>query len=274
MKNRTRKPAVPPHIRRAWYRRYDEEGESAPDIARADGYDVRTVRKMLEMERQEREIKSARSSVLRNAVEQHYQDLCTFAQRLDSQLKGEDPIPSEMRGDRMWEALKEHLPRSPIWKNLNRRDSLVQDLNTLEDEVEVMVREQLIGRLSVGFVGEDQDVGLSPTAVDPIAFNLKNSAEGAPFLLSRDDFKLTSAGKGSQQIEVGAFGIGVIPAKKVSEVQSVIAQLLEEVSGWDQRNSMDRLLSELDRTRTVLQDELAIVILRRIVPGKCKYCPL
>ncbi len=274
MTKRARNPAVAPHLRRDWFRRYEEGGESAPDIAKADGYDVRTVRKLLDIERQERERKEARSLVLRNAVEQHYHDLCTFAQRLDSQLQDEDPIPSVMRGDRMWEALKEHLPRSPKWKNLDRWDGLLQDINSLEEEVRLMAQEQMATRSTVGFAGDAQEVGLSATAMDPIVFNLKNSALGALSLLNKDAFKLMPAGKGLQRIEVGGFGIGVIPVKKVSEVQSVVAQLLEEVNGWDQRNKMERLLGELERTRRLLNDELAIVILRRIVPGKCKYCPL
>jgi hypothetical protein len=37
---------------------------------------------------------------------------------------------------------------------------------------------------------------------------------------------------------------------------------------------MRRLFAELKRVKSSLQEELAVIIYRRIVPGKCKYCPL
>ena len=111
MVKRIRKPAVKPEVRRQWLRRYEEEGESPPQIARADSYDVRTVRKQIGAERQERERRDARSVVLRHALEQHYADLYSFAQKLDLQLTMEGSTLDMMRGDRMWSALREHLPR-------------------------------------------------------------------------------------------------------------------------------------------------------------------
>ena len=44
MKKPTRKPAVRQEMRRRWFQRYEEDGESALHIAETDGYDVRTFR--------------------------------------------------------------------------------------------------------------------------------------------------------------------------------------------------------------------------------------
>lgn len=269
-----KKAAVTPEVRRQWFNRHEMEGEPMTHIAKTEGYDIRTVKKLIDQEREVRERRDARSQVLRDAMEQHYKDLCSFARRLDTQLKGEEPIPSELREDPMWGSLKEHLPRSPIWKSAERWDSLLLDINELEAEVKVIARDQLMARSPVRFAAESQDVGLSETAADPIAFNLKASARVLPSLLGTSNVHRTPGEKGLQRLEVGAFGIGMIPEDHISEVQEVVISLLEEAPTWPQRDKMEHLLAELNRVRRVLQDELAIVILRRIVSGRCKYCPL
>ena len=131
MTRRIKKPAVKPELRREWLQRHDEEGQSPPEIANADGYDVRTVRKQLEIERQERERREARSIVLRQALEKHYADLCCFVQKLDSHIVGEKGSPSTMRSDPMWSALEEHLPRSTIWKKLDRWEGVWAEIERL-----------------------------------------------------------------------------------------------------------------------------------------------
>ena len=269
-----KKAAVTPEVRRQWFNRHEMEGEPMTQIAKTEGYDIRTVKKLIDQEREVRERRDARSQVLRNAMEQHYKDLCTFARRLDTQLKGEESIPSELREDPMWGALKEHLPRSPLWKNAERRDSILQDIKELETETKTIARDQLMAKSPVRFAAESQDVGLSETAADPIAFNLKESARGSPSLLGTSNLKLTPGEKDLQLLYAGGFGIGTIPKDHVREVQEVVISLLEEAPTWPQRDKMEHLLAELNRVRKVLRDELAIVILRRIVSGRCKYCPL
>ena len=80
----SKRPLVEPAKRREWFKRFEEDGESAAEIARSVGYDVRTVRKQIELMRQERESREARFTVLRQALEKHYADLISFAEKLDS----------------------------------------------------------------------------------------------------------------------------------------------------------------------------------------------
>ena len=86
MARRIKKGAVRPELCKQWLRRFEEDGESPPHIAEADGYDVRTVRKQIEKAMQEREMREARVMVLRDALEKHYKDLYTFAETLDSSI--------------------------------------------------------------------------------------------------------------------------------------------------------------------------------------------
>ena len=80
MVKRTKKPPVRPERRADWLRRYEELGETPPKIADADGFDVRTVRKQLEIARRERDQRDARISYVRQALELHHQELCQLAE--------------------------------------------------------------------------------------------------------------------------------------------------------------------------------------------------
>ena len=100
MRRRGKRPAAPPNTYREWLQR-SERGETPPEIAKADGYDVRTVRRNLELARQEREQREARSVVYSRALEDHYADLVVFAARLDSRLKQGPQMPVQERQEPM-----------------------------------------------------------------------------------------------------------------------------------------------------------------------------
>lgn len=93
MVKRIKKPPVKPEVRKSWLKRH-EQGESITDIAVNDQFDVRTVRRHIEQAKQEREVKEARSMVLRNALEAHYSDLCDYAERLSALTTGQTAAES------------------------------------------------------------------------------------------------------------------------------------------------------------------------------------
>ena len=51
-------------------------------------------------------------------------------------------------------------------------------------------------------------------------------------------------------------------------------QLQSRVKDWEEYAAMEKLFMKLLRTKSKLRDELAVITLRRIVPGRCKYCPI
>jgi len=273
MTKRIKKQPVKPEMRRQWLRRHEEEGESPPQIAKADGYDVRTVRKQIELERQERERREARSIVLRQALELHYADLCAFAQRLASQLTAEGGTLSPLRDDRMWSALREHLPRSVIWKSLDRWEHIQSRIGQLESEMAKSFEEQVKSRSQLNFAIPPQVIGLSKGMVSALAFHCKVMAQEQLGLLSRADFNLHQMERELTDIRLGAFAIGIVPNDQVPDIQRLVKELLDEVTTWNSYYELERLYTELKRIQGVLEDKLAIITLRRVVPGKCIYCP-
>ncbi len=274
MPRRVKKPAVRPELRRQWLRRSEEEGESAPHIAEADGFDVRTVRKQIEMERQERERREARSMVLRRALEQHYADLCAFAQKLDSQVTGSSGTLSMMRNEPMWSALREHMPRGTMWKNLDRWDSVQNEISQLQNKVEKQVEELVKAKSAWGFRQTPDEVGVAHTFISAVASHFRLVAQGLAGLAHRTGFHIDAADDKGVWLQLGRYTIGKVPRDQEEELKTWVIQLLNEVTTWQEQDNLSRLFTELKRIEKALHEELLVIILRRVIPGRCRYCPL
>jgi hypothetical protein len=54
----------------------------------------------------------------------------------------------------------------------------------------------------------------------------------------------------------------------------VLEDLESRLRDWEDYRNLEKTIAEIGRLDRKLREELAIVRLRRIVPGRCKYCPL
>lgn len=278
MAKRTRKSAVSPEIRRQWFRRFEEDGESPPQIATADGYDVRTVRKQIELARQEREAREARSLVLRQALELHYQDLVEFAGRLERTLtfalaQNSPGLLPPMKDDPMWSALHDHVPRSPIWKGIDRWEHLCAELTRLREEATA----RLLRRLESGHAfqlasgSHEPGLWLAPIRL-LIGDRLMNLAQGAS--PAPEQFYRSVSEDGLIAITCENQYCAAVPPEQESDVKGLIISVMEEATNSPEGKSMEQIMSELPRVRRKVGEELTTIRLRRLVPGRCRYCPI
>jgi len=274
MVKRTRKPPIRPEVRRAWLRRNEEDGESPPQIAAKDGYDVRTVRKQIELVKQEREAREARSVVLRNALESHYRDLCKYAESLNAMITGVDRFSSPAIDVYMESALRQHLPRSPLWKDLSKLEQLNRRLTDLEDDVKRRLKDEIEHDSRLGKIlaaGESQAIA---GITEVLASQSKAWAQEWEGLNIKDNFKVKPIENGSASVEYGFAQMGKVQEDHAKDILEVITDYQSKITTWEQFENMRKLFTELKRVKLALQDELAIITRRRIVLGKCKYCPL
>jgi hypothetical protein len=271
---RIKKTVVKPELRRQWLRRYEEVGESPPEIAKADGYDTRTVRAQIDFERQEKERREARSIVLRQALEKHYADLCSFAQKLDSHVIGETDSLQTLREDPMWDALREHLPRSTVWKNLDKWEAVREEIKQVDDKLKRPLEEMIAAKTRLAFPVSSGEIGLTPGVVDALIAHFRLTARGESGLDKRTDFRPAPVDETTTSIEYGAYTIGRVPNERVTEVKELFINLLSEVIVREEHDEMSRLFIVLDQLKRKLHDEILVVILRRVAPGRCRYCPI
>jgi hypothetical protein len=273
MGRRSRKPPVKPEVRRAWLRRYEEDGESPPQIATTDSFDVRTVRKQIELARQEREVKEARSTVLRNALERHYADLCGYAERLNAQVLGQTAGWSHL-DEHLRAALRQHLPRSPIWGYLNQRDSLQQGITQHLEEAGIKVVEGIKSDSRLSSELDADEAGVVPGIIGALKFQIEQWTEGMSGLNLKNDLISEPAEERFVNLRYGFSQMGKVKKEHVRVICKVLEDWESRLKQWEEYKKLEKSFIELRRVEKNLRDELAVITLRRIVPGRCKYCPL
>lgn len=278
MGKRTKKASVKPEVRRDWLRRNEENGESPPQIAAQDKYDVRTVRKQIDLAKQEREVREARSIVLRDALEKHYNDLRRFAEKLNSEIIGVGDIPSSPDDDLIEAALRQHLPRSPIWGYMLKRHNLQQKAEEQHQELEGIVEEAVkADRRLVPMVDAGLD-GIIPGIVKVLVAEAKQWSQGNIGHNLKDSLVMEPAGEGLVNPRFGFSHMGIMTEAQAKEYVKTIRQVIEDLEHSLRENegylNLVKTLDELRRLDGKLREELAVIRLRRIVPGRCKYCPI
>jgi hypothetical protein len=277
MAEKAKKFKITPEQRLNWLRRY-EDGESPPRIAEKDRVDVRTVRKHVELAKQETEVKEARSMVLRNALERHYQDLCDYARTLPAYPSGERSRAKGPYSEHMRNALRQHIPRSPIWGYLNQRDSLQQTIAQLTEEIENKIEELVRSdpRLNTGLI--EGYSGPVDGVIEALKFQARQWVKGYRALDIEESLRTEPAEEGFVNLRYGAFGLGKVEQGHLRTVSKVITKILQD---WESRlkeleevKKLQRSLLDLSRVENNLNDEIAVITLRRVVPGRCHYCPL
>ena len=272
MTRRIKKPPVRPEVRRQWLQRHEVDGESAPQIAKKDGFDVRTVRRQIDLARQEREVRETRLTVLRSALEDHYRDICNFAEELDTKVAKEEAISETYASNRMLSALKQHLSRSPLWKYLSRWEHVLERLQ----DVEKNVGERLTGEIEPKFGNLESNARKSVVSgmARFVISEMESQARGATMLHAKDVFSVDRANDGLVKPHLGGIVIDKMPEQDASRLLEVTAEFQTKVVAWEQYQDLKRLYEELKRIKEDLREELAVIMLRRVVPGRCKYCPV
>ena len=253
MARRTRKPPIQPETRQNWFERFTRFGESAAEIAAKDEVDIRTVRKHIELARREVELHQAKATTLLNAMQEHHKDLCDFARKLDNQLTSERNTLSQLKEDPFWPALRQHLPRSIIWKNLDKWEQLYWQRTELNKKLEEILEAEINTKLRD--VSGSYTTGLEKRLFGALILYIRDAA-----LLGHDTLK--------------DFDVSKIPESDDSKIAEIIHGTLKKVAQWPEYVEMKNLSAELDKTRKLLHEAFLIIILRRVVPGKCRYCPV
>ncbi len=278
MVKRTKKPPIKPEVRRDWLRRNEEDGESPPQIAAKDKYDVRTVRKQIDLAKQERETREARSAVLRNALERHYDDLRKFAEKLNSEISGAGNVPASPDDDFMEAALRQHLPPSPIWGYMSKRHNLQQRADEEQQKLEKVIEEAVKAEHRLTPLINAGLDGIVPGIVVVLIAEAKHWSRGNTGYSLKDSLVMEPAGEGLVNLRFGFAHMGIMKVehseKYAKIVRDVLGNLESRIRDWEDYRNLEKTITEIGRLGGKLREELAIIRLRRIVPGRCKYCPL
>lgn len=274
MVKRMKKPPVRPEQLTDWLRRSEMEGESSPNIAKRDGYDVRTVRKHLDLARQERETREARSTVLRRALEQHYADLIAVVGRVDAQVSNPAGIPIVGQDERLWKALREHIPRAALWKLLGRWERLQQQRIQIHGDVVLAIEQEIEGTGNYKFAAIGDTFGLNRDGIAKLVTHRLTQVAKAPGEPPEPDIiQSEDVGNDSVRIVCAAIQCATVPREEESQAKAFLRRLQVGIKNRPEAHEARRVHAELSKVTAALREELATILLRRVVPGRCKYCP-
>ncbi len=279
MVKRTRKPPVKLEQRRDWLKRYEEENESVPQIAVKYSFDIRTVRKQIELAKQEREVREARTIVLRDALEKHYDDFRKFAEKLNSEITGFGRVAYSSDDDLIEAALRQHLPRSPMWTYLGKRENLQQKMNADKQELVANIKEIVHSddRLK-SFTSQKGLTSVMPGVIALLEKESEQWSHGNAGHTLKDSVVMGPAGDGLVNPRLGFSHMGLMKETEAKNNIKIIVDIVGELETHLKESpkfvDLQKSIADLDRIGNKLREELAIIRLRRIIPGRCKYCPL
>lgn len=278
MVKRTRKPPVKLQQRRDWLKRYEEENESPPQIAIKDGFDIRTVRKQIDLAKQEREAREARSIVLRDALEKHYDDLRKFAEKLNSEITGLSNVPYSPDDDLIEAALRQHLPRSPIWTYLAKRESLQKKTDVEKQKLVGNMKEALQLNSGLKFFTDQGLVTIIPGIITLLEKEIEQWSHGNVGHTLKDSLVIEPAAEGLVNPRLGFSRMGPMKESEaegnMKRVRDIVGDLESRTKESPEFIELQKNIVDLERIGNKLREELAVIRLRRIIPGRCKYCPL
>ena len=271
MLKRIKRPLVKPSERREWLRRLEEEGQSVSELAKTVGFDVRTVKKQIEMAHQERENREARFYVLRQALEKHFADLISLAEKLDSGI-AQSYLLMGIKNDRMWSALHEHLPRSPLWKLIDKMEHLNDEVRDIEKRAEQRLWDEARKENSFKVVSQ-------PGMPEP-GLNDKGLLAAMNYQLHRNppclllDITTSPTSDTLTTLYYEGCACALVPTGQIEKGKQSITNLMAQVCQWPEYDELRKTLSGRAKVTEMIREELATIILKRVIPGHCKYCPV
>ncbi|MBN1160936.1 MAG: hypothetical protein JXA17_03180 [Dehalococcoidales bacterium] len=273
MAKRIKKPPVKPEKRLEWLKRVEKEGETLTHIAESDDFDLRTVRKHIEIARLERDVQKARSEVLRNALEGHYRDLLDAVRNIEKQIASQSPASLEKDTPLMY-GLRQHMPRSPIWENLRKWNRTLTEIVEIEDAIGKKIKREIEADGRLKDIVSYGAKGVIPAAVDVLTHQVKAWAYGSEGLKIDRDMNSKKRDDDKVSLNYGFSHFGEIETSHVDIIKAVIGDFESKLKDEQELLELEKAFNRLGRLKASIHETVTTILLRRIVPGRCKYCPL
>ena len=266
---RGKKSEINSQLRKEWLEKY-ESGMSIFKLSIEYDRDPRTLKSHVERAQREREEKEARVIVIRDALLRHQAKLISYAERLYGNVDSGEPMHSDLLEDRMYGALKSHLPRSPLWnKYINQLNNLYKNLCDLKAQLREKLQKDIQNDNKIP-TEESIYLGL----LEAFLFQIISWAKGHSGINLKDNFRVHTVESGKSEVEYGNFNLGIIADSDIDSTRKLIEDWEKRLKSWPEYSNTKDIFDRLKVLKIKTIEELATIIERGIVPGSCKYCPV
>jgi len=273
MTKRIKKPPVLMEQRHDWLRRNEDFSETPPKIAEKDGFDVRTVRTQLERARQERDQKQARISFVKDNMEKHHQDMCNLAENLLSQLTAERVLDLDYSEDLYLEAMRQHLSRSLLWNKIKGWNNTLSAMEKIKGDARNRL-EKSLNRTELSRIKSDGAEGVMNAAVAVLSHQFEQWSRGGSGLDMKRDWTIEDRRDGEISPVYGFSHFGWIPEGELATIKKIVGRYEKLIRKWLKYQEMEKQVKDLKELSKFIRTELKGIIIRRVLPGSCAYCPI
>ena len=271
--------------RRDWLAKY-EEGNTLKTIAEAAKRPVRTVKENIERAKHNRDHALVRAGLLKDAMTHHYRDLFRVAEQVRdrSRSRAELELTSftesaavsdiltvdELQTSLLMDALREHVPRSPLWKACDEWDGYNRQALAAAREI----RKDAKGVVTK-LASRKQSLPINP---EGFAASLWQAALA---FLDGDDLSERKYVKDETSVGHvlvwGATSLGGPSPddQRFDAIKRVHRKKVRRYTpdGHTMVNTLGQAIRGRMEARDSVEEEVEGLILRRILPGECRLCP-
>lgn len=262
---RGRKPSVSSYERRRWLEDL-EKGKGITQIAEAAKRDIRVVKRHIEIAQQETVVARAHHDFLMGRLELHQEDLLEEVRRLRQVVLKFPPrslVPDDPMKRKFHEALKEHAKHLRMKPLLESYEQSAREYHRVHNDVENELAEK-----------EAELVPNLPFTSDlyPWTPRLVEAIEGGGLLgrsyhENKDEY-------GTYKPSWGEFSLtkSTITKDKFDAVLKAHKKLVSEAE--HHLPVVQEHRKQLVDLAELVVGELDVFTIRRLVPGRCNYCPI
>jgi hypothetical protein len=120
--------------------------------------------------------------------------------------------------------------------------------------------------------------GIVPGVIAVLVAEAKQWSHGNTEHTLKDSLVMEPAGEGLVNPRFGFSHIGIMEVEHSERYVKIVHDVLEDLESrlrdCEDYRDLEKTIAEIRRLGGKLREELAVIRLRRIVPGRCKYCPL
>ena len=260
---------IPPAERRSWLERY-EQGTSIDNIAKDAGRTQRTVTAQLARARQERQHDQVQVDLIRDAYREHYRDLLGMAAELAERCDdpNSDGIASRLEPDALmlYEGLRSHVTSSRLWGGVKvweeSSKGLAAEWEQARADVAKLIKQPIASFpeiLEDGFAESLRDaVMMAAQGRDPWMLEYQRDSSGDSMQLRRGNFILAD---------------GVQTDDRLGEIEQKHRELLQDSFNVESASQLRSLWARWSEARDLIQEDVRMLRLRRILTGQCSLCP-
>ena len=271
MTKKERKPRIPPGKGREWLEKV-ESGTPVKEISVKEYYDPRTIKKHIREAQQEREAHQARASVLRGALEKHYEDLCELAVKIEEAVMGGRGVILNLTEPYIWKALKQHKTKAPLWTHIKQWNDILSEIEALCQDSHTAIEDYMNKVAKSERVFKYQGVLSGTIALFEHQFDQWLTGDSG--LIIEDIFSVEPIDDQYSNLGCGFSQMGRVKNDDISRIKDVVISYKNKIKSWKTLSNIQKLYTEIrPEIRNRIVDELAFIKLKRVVPGHCNYCP-